>query len=304
MPEKRRGRRAFLGTVAAMGAGMAQFGAARAEAASRSCTRTDGESESKSESSTLDTSSHSASDTQTANANATSLVGEEQPATSAVSSLDVSVAEMNLTLDVASIESNTKGPTALIVGGIHGDEEAGYLAAQKMLDWEPDTGRLVILPKANPLAIEHKSRTTDYGNLNRHFDAEGPTSPLAAAMWNVVEQTTPDVVLSLHEARGVYDTSSSVGQAVFRSPTSEAREAARAGINRANKTIRRRSLMFDIGHISPPDNPPSGLLTERTTYTSGIPSFIVETYQDVSLDARIKWQQKITRGVLNHFNLY
>jgi hypothetical protein len=287
-----------------MGAGMAQFGAARAEAASRSCSRTAEENESTSESSTLDTSSHSASDTQTASANATSLVGDEQGATSAVSSLDVSVAEMNLTLDVASIESGNEGPTALIVGGTHGDEEAGYRAATQMRDWEPDTGRLVILPKANPLAIEHNSRTTDYGNLNRHFDAGGPTSPLAAAIWTVVEQTNPDVVLSLHEASGVYDSSSSVGQAVFRSPTSAARAAARAGINRANKTIRRRSLMFDIGHISSPDNSPSGLLTERTTYTVGIPSFIVETYQDVSLDTRVKWQQKITRGVLDYFNLY
>jgi predicted deacylase len=249
----------------------------------------------------------SASDSSESDSASLSVSVEEPSATSATSvtsSLDISVDAMDVSLDVSAIDSGNEGPTALVVGGVHGDENAGYLAAEEMLDWEPNAGRLVVLPKANPVAIENSSRTTDYGDLNRNFDIDDPTTPLAESIWSVVEETDPDVVLSLHEARGVYDSSSSVGQAVFRSPTSEALEAARMGINQANKTIRRRSLMFDIGHISPPSNSPSGLLTEKTTYGLGVPSFIVETYEDVSLDSRIKWQKKITQGVLDYFDLY
>jgi hypothetical protein len=301
MPERQRGRRAFLGAVAAVGAGTAQLGAAQAESTTRSCTFSGG-SESNFDSD-LDLNFLSASDSEKASTD--TLVVEQQSATSAISSLDVSVADMDISLDVTDIDSGTEGPTALILGGVHGDEEAGYLAAEQMLDWEPDAGRLVILPKANPVAIANDSRTTDYGDLNRAFSASsGPTTPLSEAIWGIVDQADPDIVLSLHEARGIYDQSSSVGQAVFRSPTAEATAAARMGINQANKTIRRRELMFEIGHITPPGNSTSGLLTEKTTYDVGLPSFIVETYEDVPLDARIKWHEKVTRGILDYFDLY
>lgn len=307
MPESRGGRRAFLSAVAAVGAGTAQLGAAEAEEASRSCSRSAGSGKSSSDGS-IDLSFMSASDSSHEDNNSLSVSVEKPSATlstTSSTSLDVSVSAMDLSLGVSAIDSGNEGQTALIIGGVHGDEEAGYLAAEEILDWEPDAGRLVVLPKANPLAIENDSRTTDeYGDLNRNFLADGPTTPLSQSIWSVVEQTEPDVVISLHEAKGIYDSSSSVGQAVFRSPTLEALEAARMGINRANKTIRRRSLMFDVGHISSPYNSPSGLLTERTSYIADIPSFIVETYEGVSLDTRIKWHKKITRGVLDYFDIY
>lgn len=304
MPESRGGRRAFLSAVAAVGAGTAQLGAAQAEEASRSCSRSAGGDPSDSGQS-IDLDFLSASDASHADSNSLSVSVEEPNATlSSSTSLDVSIDALDVSLDVSAIDSGNEGPTALIVGGVHGDEEAGYLAAEQMLDWKPEAGRLVVLPKANPLAIANDSRTSDYGDLNRNFAADGLKTPLAQSIWSVVEQTEPDVVLSLHEARGIYDLSSSVGQAVFRSPSSEALEAARMGINQANKTIRRRSLMFETGHISPPDNSPNGLLTERTTYTTDVPSFIVETYEDVPLDTRIKWHKKITRGVLDYFDVY
>lgn len=304
MPETGRGRRAFLGVVAAAGAGAAQIGAARAEG-TNACSRS-GDNESAVDQSDVDLNFLSASDAEQSDAETleTHSATVEEP-TTAIGSLDVSVAEMDISLDVISMDSGVEGPTALVVGGVHGDEEAGYLAAEQMLDWEPDAGRLIVLPRANPVAIAHSSRTTDYGNLNRNFlDEQGPVTPLAEAIWGVVEQTDPDAVLSLHESRGIYDSSSAVGQAVFHSPSAVATEAAHMGINRANQTIRRRSLMFDLGPISPPSTSPSGLLTEKTTYSAGIPSFIVETYEGVSMDARIRWQKRITRGILDYFDLY
>lgn len=304
MPERQRGRRAFLSAVAAAGVGTAQLGAVQAQGAS--CSRSAGGSESSTGASAIDLQSLSASDSSHPDQSDGDLLTVQPSSTPSVThtSLDVSISAMDISLDVSTIDSGVEGATALIVGGIHGDEEAGYIAAQQILDWEPDAGRLVVIPKANPLAIAHNSRTTRYGNLNRNFEIDDPTTPLAEAIWDVVEQTNPDTVLALHEATGIYDSSSSVGQAVFRSPTEEAKAAARMGINRANQTIRRRSLMFDIGHISPPGNAPSGLLTEKTTYGAGIPSFIVETYEGVPLDARVRWQKKISRGILDYFDLY
>lgn len=304
MPETGRGRRAFLGAVAATGVGAAQLGAAQAEG-TNVCTWS-GDTEPNVDGSAIDLRFRSAaeaeqSDGETLETHSTTV---EEPLASS-GSLDVSVPEMDVSLAVFSMDSGVEGPTALVVGGVHGDEEAGYLAAEQMLEWEPEAGRLVVLPRANPVAIAHESRSTDYGNLNRNFLAElGPVTPLAEAVWGIVEQTDPDAVLALHESRGIYDSSSAVGQAVFHSPSEMATDAARMGIDRANQTIRRRSLMFDLGPISPPSTAPSGLLTEKTTYSAGLPSFIVETYEGVSLDARIKWQKRTTRGILDYFDLY
>lgn len=208
--------------------------------------------------------------------------------------------------NVTYVDSGTEGPTAFIVGGIHGDERAGILAAHDITDWTPEYGRLVVLPEANPQAIKRNSRSTGSGDLNRKFVyGQQPTSELARSIWGQVVETEPDTLFTLQESRGIFNGApSGVGQAVFHSPTSDATAATRMGIRRANRTISNKRLRFEQAGISGPNNAPNGLLTEKATYEANIPSFIIETYEGVNEHARVRWQKLITRGILDYYDQY
>lgn len=120
--------------------------------------------------------------------------------------------------DVYVIDGRRDGPTALVVGGMHGDEECGFLAAEDVATWRFDAGTVVVLPRANRLAIERARRTAADGvDLNRQFPTgEEPTTALAREIWGVVERHDPDVALDLHRSKGIYRVHAGfVGQTVF-----------------------------------------------------------------------------------------
>ena len=76
------------------------------------------------------------------------------------------------------------GPTALVLGGVHGDEPEGQVAALNLareLQPEQVTGRLIVIPCASPEASLAYSRLWPSGaNMNRSFrrhpDGTGRTS--------------------------------------------------------------------------------------------------------------------------------
>lgn len=218
---------------------------------------------------------------------------------------ELSVPGSEYTLEVMTTEARTSGLTALVVGGVHGDEIAGYQAAESFVNWTPEAGKLVLLPRANPGAIADDSRSTDTGDLNRKFVPDDtPTTPLARTIWNFVQRIDPDALVSLHESRGIYGGEpSGVGQTVFCSPRKEGYDAARMAVRRANRLVSQPKLAFKSGTIGPPDDEPIGLLTEKATYDANIPSFIVETYWNNPLEKRIDWHQATVRGVLDYFDL-
>jgi hypothetical protein len=281
MSGARQGRRAFLTAAAAAGAGVASIG--RASAAGTESTADIGGLE-----------------------NACSRDDKKGKGTFPIDVPTVDTPDPSETIDVTIIDSGTEGPTAFIAGGIHGDEEAGIIAAHHITDWEPNAGQIVVLPEANPLAIESNSRTNAHGDLNRKFDyGEVPATELAQSIWQAIEAADPDIVMTLQESRGIYGGSpSGVGQTVFCSPGNNTHDAASMGIRRANRTIGRQRLKFKTGDISGPRIAPSGLLTEKAAYEAGIPSFIIETYEELNQKARVRWQETITRGILDYYDLY
>lgn len=272
----RQSRRAFLSTAAVAGAGVATTGRASA-AGGEDGTSEDGEDVKR-------------------------ACDRRRSSREHVTALDGTDHEF----DIYVIDSGTEGSTAFVTGGIHGDEEAGYRAANNVTNWRPNAGRLVVVPEANPTAIRRGSRYYEGGNLNREFDAGGaPSSELARAIWYVVEQADPDVLIDLEESRGIYHGQPpGVGQAVFHSPTEVASEVAQLGIDRVNRGISSDRLKFKSGGISPPSRAPSGLLAEKATYDAGIPSMIVETYEGVDLQQRVEWQETIVGAALDYFSLY
>jgi hypothetical protein len=133
-------------------------------------------------------------------------------------------------------KTNKVGPKIVIVGGIHGDEIAGWkqaVALKTMLDKaklgkvddmiKGICGTILLMPKANIKGCNNLTRAIessgDAYNLNRAFptkrysSANAVAKNLADALCNVIDQfmatpnpgyTGKNVIIDLHESRGSY----------------------------------------------------------------------------------------------------
>lgn len=126
------------------------------------------------------------------------------------------------------VDAPKAGPTAMVTGGIHGDEPNGIEVAREAASWYPDAGRLVVIPEANRVAIENGRRDGVGGDLNRQFPPERPPeTELARGLWAAISRHAPDVFLDLHRSLGIYGVHPRyVGQAIFHSPSACGEELA------------------------------------------------------------------------------
>ncbi|MFC7045963.1 succinylglutamate desuccinylase/aspartoacylase family protein [Halobacteriaceae archaeon GCM10025711] len=72
-------------------------------------------------------------------------------------------------------DSGNRGLTTFVIGGMHGDETSGYLAADEIATWSVTTGKLVVIPRANVEAIQAGVRGVGY-DLNRQFPRPAVTA--------------------------------------------------------------------------------------------------------------------------------
>lgn len=116
-------------------------------------------------------------------------------------------------------KSNLPGPKVVIVGGIHGDETAGWKTALKFVERENFfKGEVIIIPQAYKRADEMINRYPGYTatngakynkklDLNRTFPgaANGTeTEQIAFAITKEVEKHEADYIIDLHESRRSY----------------------------------------------------------------------------------------------------
>ena len=110
----------------------------------------------------------------------------------------------NVMIPITTV-ANGIGPTVLILGGNHGDEYQGQIAAMKIArELTPDmvTGRIILIPSLNFPAARAATRLSplDGMNMNRAFpgDPEGSaTSQIAHFLTNVLFPLS-DVVIDIH----------------------------------------------------------------------------------------------------------
>ncbi|TMT85765.1 PKD domain-containing protein [Haloterrigena sp. H1] len=200
---------------------------------------------------------------------------------------------------VSVTTADAEGPTAVVVGGIHGNEVAGYTAAGQIADWTIDAGTLVVIPEANAVAIERGTRTDEEGtNLNRQFpEGETPQTELARAIWDVVREHDPDVLIDLHESTDIYagDPTDGVGQAIFHSKSESAEPAAADAAEHVTRNyVDDPDLAFQPGPFSSPDTEPNGLLVHKAARDLNANTFLAETLSaDVELETRVQWHRAI-----------
>jgi N-alpha-acetyl-L-2,4-diaminobutyrate deacetylase len=110
----------------------------------------------------------------------------------------------HLFVPIVSIQGSAEGPTAVVVGGVHGDEPEGQIAALRLArETRPDdvTGRLIVVPCASPDASRAYTRLWPNGvNFNRSFpgDPDGPADRQLAHFFSTVLFPLADVVVDMH----------------------------------------------------------------------------------------------------------
>lgn len=195
-------------------------------------------------------------------------------------------------------DSGRPGPTVAVVGGQHGNEPAGAVAAGETTSWQLDRGVLVVIPRANPRGLQNRSRKVDGRDLNAQFPVgERPTSPQARALWRVLVRHEIDVLVDLHSSEGIYGVDGGVGQAVFPTVTGDAVSNADVAIDRVNRefvldgnrSFRRGNAMGRSGKS----------LTRKVAGDLNETAYIVETTKrGTNRETRVEWTTAVTWELL------
>lgn len=199
------------------------------------------------------------------------------------------------------VDAPRDGPTAVVTGGVHGSESAGIEAAWEITEWKLESGRLVVIPEANAVAVARGTYTGSTGDLNQQFPTgRAPTTANAREIWGVITGYDADVVVDLHTSSGVYGVGgpSGVGQAIF--PTAPGRSIARQARNTVNAAhfqgIWTNYYSYTIGNTMTGARP---RLIHKVGGDLSLPGFLVEaTRHGTSLSDRTEWLTANTKAIL------
>ncbi|ELY99707.1 succinylglutamate desuccinylase/aspartoacylase [Natrialba chahannaoensis JCM 10990] len=201
-------------------------------------------------------------------------------------------------------DAETDGPTVFVIGGVHGNETAGYIAAEEIAKWTIDAGTLVTLPRADVVAIDRGTRVDDNGvDLNRQFpEGSEPQTELAQAIWDLVVDLDPAVVVDLHESRGIYagDPVDGVGQAIFHAAREPERTTADSAVEYVNDNyIDISERAFQTGYFSGPSSEPTGLLVHKAARELESEAYLVETLStENELEKRVTWHSAVVERLV------
>ncbi|MDA0301945.1 MAG: succinylglutamate desuccinylase/aspartoacylase family protein, partial [Chloroflexi bacterium] len=117
------------------------------------------------------------------------------------------------------INSGKAGPRIMVLGGVHGNEPGGWLAAESIADWQVERGSLLVLPRLNWRAASAMVRTfPELGDLNRFYPglADGlPMQRMANAVVEVGREFEPELLFDLHESWVFYKERGANGGTAF-----------------------------------------------------------------------------------------
>lgn len=195
------------------------------------------------------------------------------------------------------ITSFEEGPVVFVIGGVHGDEPAGFMAAEDIATWAIDSGTLLVLPSANQGAICYQTRTAPEGSdLNRVFPgslAGNGTEQLAAEIYQVMTEFEPDWVIDLHEAQNFeHDLKGALGQTFLCPEEAGAEDIMGELIASVNRTVLLDEYRFTMLRGVAP-----GSLAQAASHL-GAHSLIIETCQRMPLEERIKMHRQVVSALL------
>lgn len=197
------------------------------------------------------------------------------------------------------------GPTLMVVGGVHGNEPAGFAAAERIVrELRPDRGRLIVVPRANAPATRRRTRgVSSVPDLNRRFPlGRSPIGQVANELYALVKEYDPDWFVDLHEGYDYHIVNKrSVGQSVIVYPTGTALADARALVNHLNSmpaVTKKRTKRFTLIR-----NPVQGSIARKVGQELRIPSAIVETVTKDPLERRVGFQIQAVQFIASRIGM-
>ena len=207
--------------------------------------------------------------------------------------------------EVVKIVSENPGPTVYIVGGIHGDELAGWNTANRLKDTlKIKAGTVYILSPANLSGAAAETRfVTGSGDLNRAFpgdiNSDDAAHRIAYVIFNEIKDKMPDLLLDLHEARYVVGGEKSGGLAnclIYTDDTKIADLLFEFVIrNDAGELCSEKFALTVPGK--------TGSINRNVTDLLGIPSITTETIRGKDLELRIADQMEIVHFCLAWYGM-
>jgi sulfur carrier protein ThiS len=214
-------------------------------------------------------------------------------------------------LHVYKVNGAEPGSTLMIIGGIQGDEAAGFLAADRYADISLKKGNLIVVPRANFPSILKRERKINE-DMNRKFSS-GSMGNYEARVVSVLKKLIKesDCLLNLHEGSGVFSEQwegpmrnpKRFGQsiiadaAVFEDKDSgkviNLEKMAESVVEKVNKHIKDSKYFFHFNnHGTASDaslhKEQRGSATYYALYQCGIPAFGVESSKALPLEQKVK----------------
>lgn len=185
-------------------------------------------------------------------------------------------------------DSGVEGPTIFFVAGTHGNEWAGYYAADELMEEIfPTAGKIIWVPRANIQACNIEQRTAeDEVNLNRVYpgDPEGnPVEQVAAEIMALIEQEQPVAVVDMHEGYNFYGVDGSIGNSLVLGATD-------------GSFVNGLEIIIRV-------NAPAGSLNHEVSTRLGIDTYTIETSQVLEMEERIAQQKLFVHTILDIYGI-
>jgi len=230
-------------------------------------------------------------------------------------------------LEVYKIYGRVKGPTVMILGGIHGNEPGAYLSADLYADVKLKRGNLIIVPRANFRAVIDNRRGNG-SDMNRKFADTLPNDPENSIV-DILKclMAESDALLTLHDGSGFFRPEwvshtlnpHRYGQSIIadadayivpaNGKTLHLQHYAEQVLQKVNKEIHDPQHVFHFLNMrTASENSPYKEHRKSATYyaltTLGIPAFCIETSHDLpQLEVKVYQHNLVLNAFLNLFGV-
>jgi len=203
--------------------------------------------------------------------------------------------------EVIYYDSQVPGKRIAIIAGIHGDEVAGWQAADmivKDLKKYIKKGQVMIIAHANQVAIDEERRYGEaYGDLNRTFlgDGDNDSVVLSQEIMEKIISFEADLVIDHHESLNNYQNNR-LGNTII---ISDQGDNILSGLEILD--IINPQIVDDIPFVIE-TNPPVGSINRTLSEEHGLLTITIETNRKLKLDKRIEEQLIVFSSIYQYIN--
>lgn len=188
------------------------------------------------------------------------------------------------------------GGSLFIIGGCHGDEIAGFLAARRVKNWQITAGTLYLITDAHVAAIKRNARGYP-GNMNNMFPGKSDGTSmerLAYSIWSLIVKHQPQMLVTLHESLGFHRLDPARYGQTLTHDFHELNDIFGPIVADVNKQIPNRDRHFSL-FVKPFASCPTYNAYSRL----GIPATSVETCRQMKQEERIQHQLLMCRAFMS-----